>query len=689
VWQRIPVVRLLIPFVAGVLLQWYLQCVLTLPVIIGTVALVFLPGFFFLPAFLRFRLSFISGIAAFFLFLSLGAMLTYGKDIRNQRSWFGHLYKDSMTLVVTLEEKPVEKTNTLKAEASVIALLENNSFYSTKGKIIVYFATDSLPPPLTYGSQIILKKSLQEIKNTGNPGSFDYKQYCLFQDITHQAYLKPPDYSILNTNGGNTWMKFIHALRDKTLSVIRNNIHGEKESGLAEALLIGYKNDLDKGLVQSYTNTGVVHIIAISGLHLGIIYWILLKLLQPLQNKKKWKWLRPLLIIAGLWVFTCIAGAQASVVRSALMFSCIVIGEALSRKANIYNSLALSALLLLCYDPFWIFDVGFQLSYAAVLSLSLFMKPVYNLFYFRNKLLNMIWQLNAVTLAAQFLTLPLSIYYFHQFPNYFLFTNLIAIPLSSVILIGEIILCVTSFIPTIASLIGILITWLIKLMNEFIQTINSLPFSLWNSLQINTAQTILLTCSIIGISYWLINKSVISLKTGLVSLLAFTIIRSISFIQAKRQSKLIVYNTPRKQAIDLMEGNAYYFIGDSLSDDSRNFHLRPSRILHRIAAAKALNNCTISDNTITIHNKRILLLNSPISFAIPDSADRPVIDLLILSQNPRLYIPQLARSITIRQVVADGSVPAWKSRYWKKDCDSLHIPWHDVTTKGAFAMNLR
>jgi competence protein ComEC len=218
-------------------------------------------------------------------------------------------------------------------------------------------------------------------------------------------------------------------------------------------LLIGYKDDLDKTLVQSYSNTGVVHVIAISGLHLGLIYWLLLKLFWPLQKRRDLKWLRPILIIAGLWLFSLLAGMQPSVIRSAVMFTCIVLGETWTRKSSIYNTLAFSAFLLLFINPYWLWDVGFQLSYIAVLSIVIFMQPIYNWFYIKNKALDFIWKLNAVTLAAQILTVPVSIYHFHQFPLSFMFTNFVAVPLSSLILLGEIVLCVVSFIPIVAFLL--------------------------------------------------------------------------------------------------------------------------------------------------------------------------------------------------------------------------------------------
>ena len=339
--------------------------------------------------------------------------------------------------------------------------------------------------------------------------------------------------------------------------------------GLAEALLIGYKDDLDKNLVQSYTNTGVVHIIAISGLHLGLIYWLFVQVLKPLKRKKISKWLNPIIIISGLWIFSLLAGGQPSVLRSAVMFSCIVLAASLSRKTSIYNTLAFSAFILLCIDPYWLWDVGFQLSYVAVLSIVIFMKPIYNLFFIKNKILDFIWKLNAVSIAAQLLTTPFSIYHFHQFPNFFLLTNFVAVPLSSIIVLGEIFLCAISFIPFLALLAGKIISWLIWVMNSYIQKIESLPWSLWGGMQINIEQTVLLIIAVAGFGYWLLEKQKAGAIAGVMGALLFICLRSSSFYQAYHQKKLIVYNIPRHQAIDIINGRDYFFVGDSdvLSDD--------------------------------------------------------------------------------------------------------------------------
>ena len=689
IWKKAPAIRILFPFMLGILLQWHLQAEVTFLLWIFSLSFLILASFFFIPFFEKFRLAAINGMAIAFLFATLGALLARQKDIRHDVNWFGKKYIKENSLIVTILEPPVEKSKSFKANASVDFLLQQDNFLRTKGTVILYFKKDSLVSSLKYGSQLLIKKNLQEIKNSGNPGGFDYKKYSLFQGITHQLFLNENDFEILPTENKSTFRVFIYSLREKVLQILRKNIKGEKEQGLAEALLIGYKDNLDKSLVQSYTNTGVIHVIAISGLHLGLIYWLLRLLFKPLQKRKKIKWLNPILIIAGLWLFSLLAGAQPSIVRSAVMFTCIVLGDSLARRTSIFNTLALSAFLLLIVNPYWLWDVGFQLSYAAVLSIVIFVKPVYNWFYIKNKALDFLWKLNAVTIAAQILTLPVSIYHFHQFPNYFLLTNLVAVPLSSIILLGEIFLCAVSFLSPLAILVGKILNWLIMIMNNYVGRIESLPFSLWDGLQISMAQAVLLIIAVAGFGFWLMEKIKPGLRVGLAAILGFFILRTFSFEKTEKDQKLIVYNVPQKQAIDFADGRNYLFSGDPalLADDFiRNFHIKPSRIFYRMKSVDSMKNYSATGNIIQFNNKKVLLIDTT-TFYAPLNRKIPI-DILVISKNPKLYFKRITETFDIRQVVFDGSVPPWKMKYWKSDCDSLQIPYYDVSEKGAFVMRL-
>ena len=688
IWKKAPFLRLLLPFMAGIIMQWHLKF---LPI---TSSFFFVAGFAGLLLFgltklkKQYKLYWINGLLLNVILLSFGALLCNHKNDSHYSGSIKWAYRDSSEIIVTLLEPLSEKTNSYKALASA-NFVYVDSLIPVKGKILIYFKKTDFVKNLSYGDQLVFKKELQPIKNAGNPGGFDYKQYCEFQKIYYQVYLANSDFKILNSKNKNWLRSLLFNTRIKVLSIIKKYIPGEQEAGLAEALLIGYKDDLDKALVQSYSNTGAVHIIAISGLHLGLIYWLIVLLLKPVEKGLRTKWIKPVIVIACLWIFSLLAGGSPSVLRSAVMFTCIAAGEFMQRKPSIYNTLAASAFLLLCYNPLWLWDVGFQLSYTAVLSIVIFMKPIYNWFYVSNKILDFFWKLMATTLAAQILTIPISLFHFHQFPNFFLISNMVAVPLSSLILIGELLLCGISFIPDIAYALGWILHWLIWFMNYFIKLMDDLPYAVTDMLQINIPQVIFIYASIAGIGFWLMQKNKRALLMGLAGLFFFFSLRSFSLYSAHNQKKIIVYNVPRHQAIDFIDGTRYVFIGDeALRNDDflKNFHLKPSRTFHRINSCDSLPGLNNNDIFTYFQGKKLAVIDT--SLAIKKPSKKIEVDIIVLSKNPRVYISELLRSFDCKKIIFDSSNPPWKINKWKTDCDKAGIDCYSVADKGAFVMNV-
>ena len=691
IWKKAPFIRLLLPLIAGIVLQWYLQ--FTLPVIVTALisfSIAFLL-FLLLPIALRFKLQYLQGVIIQLLFVALGALLTRQQDIRHNKNWYGNYYRDGSYLVVRIDEPLVEKNKSFKADGYVESIILDGKATPATGKLLVYFSKDSIQTDLKYGDRILIHKNLQLIKNSGNPGAFNYQRYAAFQGIFHNVFLKEKDWVLLNENSKNRFAQLIFSAREYVLSVLQKNINtGKDELGIAEALLIGYTNDLDKDLVQAYSNTGVVHIIAISGMHLALIYvllvWVFAKI--PLVNKSKW--LQLVLILTCLWLFSILTGASPSVLRAAVMFSFIAVGKNFFKQASIYNSLAASAFVLLCYNPYYLWAVGFQLSYLAVLSIVVFQKSIYNCIYIKNKWLDKAWQLMSVTTAAQLLTFPVCIYYFHQFPNLFLISNMIAVPLSGLILYAEIALIAFSWIPFVGSYLGKLVALSVNLMNKIILWINNLSFAVWDNIPATVLSTWLLYATLIGFCVWLMFKQRKFFWIGMFTLMAFVIEKSYNSWQTGSQQKLIVYNVPQHKAIDFVNGNQYQFIGDSiLLEDGllQNFHLKPGRI------AQQLNKRTDSfSNVIQVgmfyqfNNKKIMLVDKAISFE--PGHQKIELDLLVISKNPKLNIAQLAKIFNCKQFVFDASNPKWKIEKWIQECQSLHLNFYSIPDTGAFIYNI-
>lgn len=687
VWKEAPFLRLLIPYICGIQVQWYFKIPGAVSYSGAVFSCILLLLFSQTNIASRFKRYWLFGILLNFSFFSAGLMLTFFKDGLNNPASITRLYVDNSIVVANLEEPLSEKPKSFKALASIQVIQTTYSLSFQKGNILIYLQKDSLVRPLVYGSRLMFRKKLQPIKSTGNPGSFDYQQYCAFQKIYYQVYLKEGEYRILPPRHINVFKQMLFNTRIKIITILRNYIPGSKESGLAEALLIGYKDDLDKNLVQSYSNTGVIHIIAISGLHVGLIYWVLSCALNSLTKTKSMRFVRPVLIIAGLWMFCFLAGGTPSVLRSAVMFTFIVIGQSISRKISIYNSLAASAFLLLCYNPFWLWDAGFQLSYAAVLSIIIFMKPVYNCLFIQNKILDAVWKLNAVTLSAQVLTVPICLYYFHQFPNLFLITNLIAVPLSSIILLGELLLCSGALFPALATKIGWLLYWLIRLMNICVERIDRIPFSVLENIQISLLQLILLYIIIVSLSLWLLERKKLAFIGALGGIFLLGLIRIHSSWIMMNQHKLIIYNIPSHQALDFIEGNKYFFKGDSdLTKDDflQGFHLKPSRTSHRITRSDSLSGLIYENFFYMFNSKKIMILEKPFAKIIPDR--RINMDIIIISMNPKLSIHDLKKIFNCKQIIFDASNSWPELTKWKTECTELNIPFYSVSDKGAFVM---
>jgi competence protein ComEC len=689
IWKSAPLLRLLLPMIAGITGQYYFRIPLSYCILPAGIGCGLLVIYQLLNPRRKFVYSWLTGTGILLLFISVGSCICYQKNIENDPSWIGKFYREKTPVLVTLQEPLIEKAQSYKTLARARAIVVNGQWKQVSGDLLIYFRKDSLPPPVTYGSQIILYTALQPISNSGNPGSFNYRQYCYFQNIGYQVFLTAADYRLLSATRTSFFDEWMIRARMGLLSALRKNIRDPGALSLAEALLIGYRDDLDKILVQAYSNTGVVHIIAISGMHLAMIYGLLLILFTPFQKIRFIRFIKPVIIIGVLWGFSFIAGAAPSILRSTVMFTFIVWGETFHKQSGIYNNLVASAFTILVFSPFSLWDVGFQLSYAAVVSIVVFSKHIRNWFSFRNKLLKKVWDLLSITLSAQILTLPIILYYFHQFPTLFLFTNLFAVPFSGLVLYEELFLLVVSPLPVIAKMAGAVTGWCIDLMDDFITRVDALPLSAWQNLQLSLPQTILLYGVIAGFAWWLLHQQPKGLILALASLLFFFCIRSFDLIQCDRQQKLIVYNIPHHQAIDIVEGRHFQFAGDSiLSEDGflRKFHLTPSRILHRISPAGTFRYTTFQDQVILSGNKRVILLDRPLVSVV--TGKKIPADVIIISKNPRLSIDQLVKIFNCNQYVFDASNPLWKINKWKKDCDSLHLHSYSIPEQGAFEMEL-
>ena len=394
----------------------------------------------------------------------------------------------SSNTCVEIIAAPVPTTKQWRVLAKAIAQENQGQWERVNGLVFLYSKDPEWMQEMIPGTRILLTKKLQFIFPPKDPLAFNYQQWAYRQGVQYQSYLSAPP-QILEP-AARSWRNWVLDSRNWILAVLARWIPDKTICGIAEALLIGYKYDLDRSLVQAYSNTGVVHIIAISGLHLGMIYGLLLWLFRPFMPLRWMRWIRPILILLVLWGFALLTGAAPSIMRAALSFSFLLLSQSLGYQNNQLNALAASAFFLLLWNPWLIWDLGFQLSYAAVTGILLYAKTLMQWLRIKNPLLRAIWQLNALTLSAQVFTLPLVLYHFQQFPNLFLFCNLLIVPFSGLILYLEIALLIP--IPYLQNYLGKMIQLGIGWMNNLVERTNRLPFAVSEHLGISFLQTLVL-----------------------------------------------------------------------------------------------------------------------------------------------------------------------------------------------------
>lgn len=669
--KRAPFIRIMVPMAIGIVFQLYIP--LSAAVWLTALGLQWLLVLCIAraPLSVVFNLRWLRGLALQLILCCLGALLVHWKDINYSR----HVLKQGDQLLVTVEEPVQRKKKTFKTKVMVMAVVRGDKVLRGKERLLLYLEADSLAAALQYGDRLLLYNRVAPIRYSGNPGTFNYQQYCLSKGIYRQAYLRAGEWKRLP---GNHKQGILVRTRDYCLRMLRLHI-GEKEAGLAAALLIGYRYDLDPEIMQDYMRTGIVHIIAISGMHLALIYGSLLWLMKRCPPYWQMESLKGILVLLILWSFTLLTGGGASVWRATVMFTFLAAGKYfLQRHTNEYNTLAASAFVLLCYDPYLLRDVGFQLSYLAVLSIMICYRPLYLLWQIPNRWLNKLWEAIALTLAAQLLTFPVCLYYFHQFPVYFLPANLLAVPLSTIILYGEIILLLCG-----VHWIGMVLQKGIMLLNFLTSWIGHWPGALISDIPANLYDTVCVYICIAGVLSFCLHRWRGGLIMASCAGLLWSVGIMVDNLGRQQQRKIVIYHIPKHTGISIIWGKKVLFAGDSIlvrTPDLYRQYLQPAFLFYGIK------DCSISPaRFLCAGNTRLVIVDS----ALPGqcATEKFRTDYLLLSHDPHVDIRQLEALFDVGCYIFDASCSQKYIQQWKSDCYALTLRFFSVPDHGAYVVN--
>jgi len=665
---KFPLLTITISFAIGIIAEYYLQwSFLTLIITLLTCLGIF--SFLFWKSKKTLLQNSFFGSTTYLLAITLGMMSFYIHSDLNSKHHYSKKSIDetnSIRAIVTTTLKPNEKYNKY-----FISLSHFNDSVAS-GKLLLYVPKANLET-LHSGDEIWLNSTIYPVPKAFNPYQFDYSKYLEKQNVFHQIYTQKNQIKIIQTH--KTIDFYIENLRNNLSKSFEIHHFEPKTKAIIDALILGQRLELDKETIADYSNAGVIHILAISGLHISIIYFFIVFLLKPLKRVKFGAEIQLLIVLAILWLFALLTGLPASVTRAVTLFSFISIGNYFNQPKAIYNALAISAFLILLVKPNAIFDIGFQLSYAAVLSIVLF-QPFYKKFYFsENKIAIYFTDTVLVSLAAQIGVLPLSLYYFNQLPLLFLLANLVIIPLSSLVLIaGIVILPLNYILPSVAVFLGKILAYSIQFMNDYIHWIAQFKSGIITNISFSGWLTFWMYLVIVAFIYWMYHTKVKNIKYILVTVLLF----QLSYISVKwnenQGSELVVFNE-KSTLIGIKNQNSVI----AFSDIPENHN----------ATLNHYTRGTFSDslrifpmqNAISFQNRRILVVDS---LGIYKTSIKP--EIIVLTQNPKINLTRLIQEIKPKEIIADKSNYKNTLKVWEATCRKEKIPFHAIAEKGFYRL---
>ena len=613
-------------------------------------------------------------LLTFLLFFLIGVSSVYINDHRNYDSFYENQLEENSTLILQIHSVLKSGNYYNKYEAKVLKVDDKK----TIGTILLNIKKDSTSIPLKVDNQLLLKPVLKELIPPLNPNQFNYKSYLAKQGIHHELFSEKGQFLKLNSNK-STLLGLSAKFRNQIQESLTKYNFKKNELSVISALLLGQRQDISKELIKDYQRAGAVHILAVSGLHVGVILLILACIFKPVERLKYGKFLKTIIIVFLLWMFAFIAGLSASVVRAVTMFTFLAIGMSFKRKNVVEFSFISSMFFLLLIKPMFLFDVGFQLSYAAVFGILWTQPKMYKIWKPRFKIFDFFWQLVTVSIAAQIGILPLSIYYFQQFPGLFLASNLVIIPFLGAILIGGVLVIITSLLNILPQFLADFYGMIISSMNAFISWVSHQEEFLFKEISISFQLMLCWYVVIFLCVYFLLRKTTIKLIYFFISVALLQSVFLIESYKNKSKEEIIVFHKSRFSMIGKRIGERLLVQHntDSLRILQEN-SIKSYSIAESITEIKETN----FKNIFSFSNKDILLIDSLGVYQI-SGLNAPIV---VLQYSPKINITRLIKKIEPSQIIADGSNYKSDAIRWENVCLRNNVPFHYTGVKGAYVL---
>ncbi|MBC7448092.1 MAG: ComEC family competence protein [Hymenobacteraceae bacterium] len=658
---------------------------------------------------------------------ALGALWTALRDESRRPDHLLHLPVPVRAWQGVVEEGTTRKPKYVSTTVRVWRVkLSDGRWQPATGRVKLQIRREAGTEAVPYGTVLLVNGPFQRVAGPPNPAQFDYADYLRHRQTWHQQFVGSGTYVVIGRRINNPLKAWSFRTANVLAATLSQYVPAPRERGLLIALVLGVTDDLAADLKASYGATGTTHVLAVSGLHIALVFSLVIQLL----GGRRWAQRRPgarvltlLVVLSVCWGYALITGLSASVLRAVVMASLVAVGKALGKRISLFNTLAVAALFLLWLDPQSLFDVGFQLSFLAVLSIALLQPRLARRWQPEAWLPRQVWAGVTVALAAQVGTFPLTLYYFHQVPTQFLIANLVAVPWSNGLLYTSFGLLVLAGAHTGLAAMGLSVGWLEAAarwlgqalgaatygLNETVAAIGRLPGAVITGIAVSGEQLTLLFGVLIAGLLWLHLKQRPWLITTIALLALYVGARLNTLLTTARERGLIVYSVRHHAAVGLLDGLRATILADSAvwADSAAGLSglranllpqlwQRGTKVLRWVPALPlgdsgqtlppgvAARVLADGNRLLAWNGLRLLVLDRPLNLRPVADAGPMHVDFVLIHGRPRVVPSALARAVACRWIVLDGSAPAGWARYRAQELRAAGFRCHDVGADGAF-----
>jgi competence protein ComEC len=697
-WSELPFIRLLSPFALGIIYaeygfplpQFWINITLCLSVLyIGFIQ--------FKDT--QFRQRWLFGVPLSIMLFFLGLQFVFYKNESNEAHHFKRFLatnEQTEQIVLATVNDFSERPKNYRLTLNLIKIgTSADSMYTCTGNTLMYIRKDSTEKRTPqYGDLILLKSKIHPVERPKNPDAFDFKQYLHRQNIHYQIFTHIDNIDIIAEKRGNPIQQLATDWQNFLLAILKKHLTTDREFAVGSALLLGYRDAVDEDVRQAYVQTGSMHILAVSGMHILLIFnglqWIF-KIYK--SGNRRFRWTKAILSLILIWLFALITGLSASVLRAAVMATFLAVGQTMNRRGNTYNILAASAFVLLLWNPMFLFDVGFQLSYFAVIGIVHFYPKIRKMVIAKNRIINAIWDALAIGFAAQLVVTPLSLYYFHQFPTYFWLSGLLAVPVSSGALYVGIALFFFDWLPYVGWFLGKILFGCVFIMNEIIFLIQKFPLAIVDKLSFSLVAILLFYPALIHIAFTIQHRKLRGFFTPLSILMLMSGLYAFSTIEHIKQKRIVIYNLYKNSLIDFIDGTTCFSFTkkeNTLTDaeSALKYASDNHRIQLQINEIRSYDFKDTLKTPFMTYNYGLCQFGSYRLAILDELPQTPILlplDAVVIRNNPRLKIEDLYQKVQTKLIIFDASNSHYHVDKWKNVCINLKFPFYDVAESGAWA----